>query len=157
MGESQIVYELPGADFTALMAAGYDDLRHQQLFWGDWDDVTAVDITLEGESHTLTAEGTGDDRVWSYNGDEVDADAAAGVTDALSALTAGTFTDEAATGQEEIALTLTLDNADVPQVEIRLTRYDGEHCLAEVDGESVALVPRADAMALVEAVQAIVL
>lgn len=154
VGESQIVYELPGADFTALMAAGYDDLRHQQLFWGDWDDVTAVDITLEGESHTLTAEGDGDDRVWTYNGDEVDA---AGVTDALSALTAGTFTDETATGQEEIALTLTLDNAAVPETTLRLTRYDGEHCLAEVDGESVALVPRADAMALVEAVQAIVL
>ena len=157
VGGSQIVYELPGADFTALMAAGYDDLRHQQLFWGDWDDVTAAAITLEGETHTLTAEGTGDDRVWRYNGDEVGADDAAGVTDALSALTAGSFTAEAATGQEEIALTLTLDSADVPQVEIRLTRYDGEHCLAEVDGESVALVPRAGAIALVEAVQAIVL
>ena len=157
VGASQIVYALPGADFTALMAAGYDDLRHQQLFWGDWDDVSAIDITLEGETHTLTAEGAGDDRVWSYNGDEVDADAAAGVTDALSALTADTFTTEAAAGQEEIALTLTLDNADVPETTLRLTRWDGEHCLAEVDGESVALVPRADAMALVEAVQAIVL
>ena len=58
---------------------------------------------------------------------------------------------------EEISLTLHLDNENHPAVTLRLTRYDGEHCLAEVDGESTALVARADAMALVEAVQAIVL
>ena len=40
---------------------------------------------------------------------------------------------------------------------IRLTRYDGSLCLAEVDGESVCLVSRSAAMDLVEAVQAIVL
>ena len=154
VGESQIVYELPGADFTALMAASYNDLRHQQLFWGDWEDVTAIDATLEGETHTLTAKGSGDDRTWSYNGEEVDA---ADVTDALTALTAEEFTGEPADGQEEISLTLHLDNEDFPTVTLRLTRYDGARCLAEVDGESVALVPRADAMALVEAVQAIVL
>lgn len=154
VGESQIVYELPGADFTALMGAGYDDLRHQQLFWGDWDDVTGLRVTLEGATYTVEAEGEGDDRVYTLDGAETDL---TDVTDALSALTADSFTDEAAAGQEEIALTLTLDSADVPQMDLRLTRYDGEHCLAEVDGESVALVPRADAMALVEAVQAIVL
>ena len=33
---------------------------------------------------------------------------------------------------------------------IRITRYDGELCLAEVDGSSVALVSRSDAMDLVE-------
>ena len=154
VGESQILYTLPGSDFKALMAAGYDDLRHQELFWGDLDEVTAIDVTLEGAAHTLTAEGEGDERAWTYNGAEVDLTE---VTDALTALTADSFTDQAAAGQEEIALTLHLDNENHPAVTLRLTRYDGEHCLAEVDGESTALVARADAMALVEAVQAIVL
>ena len=40
---------------------------------------------------------------------------------------------------------------------IQITRYNGELCLASVDGESVCLVSRADAMDLVEAVQTIVL
>ena len=101
-----------------------------------------------------TAEGEGDERAWTYNDAEVDLTE---VTDALTALTADSFTDQAAAGQEEIALTLHLDNENHPAVTLRLTRYDGEHCLAEVDGESTALVARADAMALVEAVQAIVL
>ena len=154
VGDSQIIYELPGGDFTDLMAAGYDDLRHQELFWGDWDDVTAVDVTLEGETHALTAKGTGEDRVWSLNGTQ------AGLTDvtaALNALTAERFTGDPAAGQEELALTLHLDNENFPTVTIRLTRLDGEYCLAEVDGASVCLVSRADTMTLVEAVQAIVL
>lgn len=154
VGESQIIYKLSGDDFTALMDASYDALRHQQVFWGDFDTVTQVDITLEGESHTLTASGEGDDRTWSYNGSEVDL---TDFTDALDALTADSFTQEAATGQEEISLTLHLDNENFPTVTIQITRYNGELCLASVDGESVCLVSRADAMDLVEAVQTIVL
>lgn len=154
VGESQIIYKISGDDFTALMDASYDSLRHQQVFWGDFDDVTQIDITLEGESHSITSSGEGDDRTWSYNGTEVDL---TDFTDSLEALTADRFTDEAASGQEEISLTLLLDNEDFPTVTLQITRYDGELCLASVDGESVCLVSRADAMDLVEAVQTIVL
>ena len=56
VGDSQIVYELDSVDYGILSAASYDDLRHQEVFWGDFDDVTQIDVTLEGESHTLTSE-----------------------------------------------------------------------------------------------------
>lgn len=154
VGESQIIYKLDGADFTALMEASYDDLRHQEVFWGDFADVTQLDIELEGESHTITSTGSGEDRVYTYNDAEIDL---TDIQTAVEALTADSFTTEAAAGQEEIALTLHLDNEDFPTVTIRLTRYDGSLCLAEVDGESVCLVSRSAAMDLVEAVQAIVL
>ena len=154
VGESQIIYKLDGADFTALMEASYDDLRHQEVFWGDFADVTQLDIELEGESHTITSTGSGEDRVYTYNDAEIDL---TDIQTAIEALTADSFTTEAAAGQEEIALTLHLDNEDFPTVTIRLTRYDGSLCLAEVDGESVCLVSRSAAMDLVEAVQAIVL
>ncbi|HJD21363.1 MAG TPA: DUF4340 domain-containing protein [Candidatus Gemmiger faecigallinarum] len=154
VGESQIIYKLDGADFTALMEASYDDLRHQEVFWGDFADVTQLDIELEGTTHTITSTGSGEDRVYSYNDAEIDL---SGIQTAVESLTADSFTTEAASGQEEIALTLHLDNEDFPTVTIRLTRYDGSLCLAEVDGESVCLVSRSAAMNLVEAVQAIVL
>lgn len=154
VGESQIIYKLSGDDFTAMMDASYDSLRHQQVFWGDFEDVTQLDITLEGESHSITSTVKDDERVYSYNDAEIDL---TDFTDALEALTADSFTKEAATGQEEISLTLHLDNEDYPTVTIRITRYDGELCLAEVDGESVSLVSRSEAMDVVEAVQSIVL
>ena len=40
---------------------------------------------------------------------------------------------------------------------MELYRWDGEHCLAVVDGEPVSLVARSGAVDLIEAVQAIVL
>lgn len=58
---------------------------------------------------------------------------------------------------EEISLTVYLDNEDHPRVELKLYRQDGANCLAVVDGESLALVPRSDAVELIEAVNAIVL
>ena len=52
---------------------------------------------------------------------------------------------------------LSLDNENVSEVQIELYRYDGEHCLAVVDGESISLVERSAVVDLIEAVHAIVL
>ena len=75
----------------------------------------------------------------------------------LKALLAEEFTDEQPGQKEEISLTVHLDNENFPLVQIALYRYDGEHCLAMVDGESVSLVERSAVVALIEAVHAIVL
>lgn len=48
-------------------------------------------------------------------------------------------------------MTVFLDNENYPQVTVALYRYDGEYCLAEVDGEPVSLVPRSQAVDLTEA------
>ena len=48
-------------------------------------------------------------------------------------------------------------NENFPQVQIQLYRWDGTCCLAVVDGEPVSLVPRTQAVDLMEAVRAIVL
>lgn len=154
VGESQIVYKLSGDTFTTLMKASYNDLRHQQVFWGDFEDVTQIDVTLEDASHTITSKKKDGERVYSYNDAEIDL---TDFTTALEGLTADRFADGETAGQEEISLTLHLDNENFPTVSIRITRYDGELCLVEVDGETVSLVSRSEAMDLVEAVQTIVL
>lgn len=155
VGESQIVYQITQSEFDALTAVSYDTLRHQKLFTADFDTVTSIDVTLEGETYTFTytppeneddedAEGT-----WSYNGEEFDV---FNFSYALRALSASSFTDEKPTGQEEISLTLHLDNEDFPAFTLTLYRCDGETCIAEVDGEPVAFVSRSQTVDLVEAV-----
>ena len=153
VGESQIVYQLSGEDYTALMAASPNDLRHREVLWADSADLTQLDITLEGESYTVTLRQEDGETVGEYQGEEADV---ADLLDALESLEAEEFTDESAGGQEEIALTVSLDNETFPQVEIRLYRYDGESCLAVVDGQSVSLVPRSQVVALTEAVRSLV-
>ena len=158
IGDSQIVYELSDVDYITLSLASYDDLRHREVIWADFETVTQLDIELEGESHSITsspneeAEDAG--RVWYYEGAEVDIGR---VQSTLESLSADSFTDETPTEKEEIRLTVYLDNENFPELEIRLYRYDGSLCLAVVDGETVSLVSRSSVMDLVEAVQAIVL
>lgn len=158
--ESQIVYQITQSEFDALTAVSYDTLRHQKLFTADFDSVTSIDVTLEGETYTFTytppededdadTEGT-----WSYNGESFD------IFDfsyALRALSASSFTDEVPTAQEEISLTLHLPNENFPTLTLTLYRCDGENCFATVDGEPVAFVSRSQTVDLVEAVRALTL
>lgn len=180
VGDSQIVYNLSDADGEALFAASYDDLRHRQLFWGDFDDVAQATILLDNQTYTLTAQTaetaeTGEDAdaaaesaeptataaaeddaesTWICNGEPVDV---TGIRDKLAALTAEAFTSEAPADQLEISLTLDRNDADVPQVRIQLYRYDGASCLAVLDGEPAALVAREDVVDLMEAVRTLLL
>ena len=155
VGESQIVYKISSSSYQKLAAASYNDLRHPEVIWADFDHVQQIDISLEGNSYTLVSERDKDKSIWSYQDkDELEI---GDFQSALENLTADEFTDERPSQKEEIGLTIHLDHESFPQVQIELYRYDGSRCLAVVDGESVSLVDRAAVVELVEAVHAIVL
>lgn len=155
VGDSQIVYEITDTNYNTLTAVSYDDLRHQEIFWADFDLVTQMDITLEENTHTLTLlENDKDELLWYYDGEEIDTSS---LQTAVYALTADSFTDEAADKKEELSITLYLDNESFPEVHIQLYRYNGTLCLAVVNDESVSLVERSLVIDLIEAVQSIVL
>lgn len=152
--DSKIVYELNSADYAILTAVSYDDLRHDEVFWGDFDIVSRIDIDLEGKKHTLTRTIEDTDNVWSFGEETVDID---DLQSALEALAADSFTDELPGEVEEIGLTLHLEDENFPTVQIRLYRYNGSSCLAVVNGEPISLISRSAVMDLVETVQTIVL
>ena len=154
IGESKIIYQITGSQYQSLMAASYNDLRHQEVFYADFADVTGLDVTLDGADYTITAQGEGDDRTFSYDGGEIEI---GDLQDALEALTASDFTGESPADKEEISLTVHLDSENFPEIRIQLYRYDGEQCLAVVDGQPVSLVSRSSVVDLIEAVNAIVL
>lgn len=180
VGDSSIVYTLDSVDYDILSAASYDDLRHKKVFWGDFEDVTSIDVTLEDVQHVLVSEENEDgEKIWYYQTEEEAEQVPAGtdgettepeetednrtaidledLKDALSALRANSFTQELPEGKEEIRMTLHLNQERFPTVELVFYRSSGTECLAVVDGQSVSMVPRASVMELVEAVQTIVL
>ena len=159
VGDSQIVYEISQTDFDALTAVSYDTLRHQKLFTADFDTITSIDISLEGSDYTFVCIPADDDEegtasTWTYQDAEI---SISDLRTALQALTADSFTDKAATGQQEISLIIHLDNEDFPTLTLTLSRYDGDNCLAAVDGTSVAFVARSQVVSLVESINKIVL
>ena len=154
MGESPILYKITQEEYYALIAATYNDLRHQEVLSADFGDINQIDITLEGETYTITTDGDADDRTYAYENEEVDITA---FRDALTALRANSFTEEQPDQKEEISLTVHLDNENHPSVSIALYRYDGNNCLAMVDGNPVSLVGRSYVVDLIETINAIVL
>lgn len=160
VGDSQIVYEVSQSDHDTLLAASYDALRHQEVLTASFDEVTGMEISLEGETYTISSEIPEDSeeedpaRVYYYREQELDL---SGLQSALEDLSANSFTEEEPTGKEEICVTVYLDNENYPQVQVQLYRYSGEECLAVIDGKPISLIPRAQAVALIEAVHTIVL
>lgn len=155
VGESRILYQIPGVNYTELMTVSYNDLRHLEVFTGEFSGITQLDITLEGETYTIaSADDEEGVRTWYYSEEAL---STSKLKSALENLKAAEFTEEKPSQKEEIRLILWLDNENHPQVEIQLYRYDGEHCLAVLDGEPFALVGRSQVVDLIEAVNAIVL
>ena len=156
VGESQIVYRISGDSYENLMAASYDSLRHQEVFSADTMDIRQIDITLEGMEYTITSEEDEEEgkRIYYYQGKEVDM---ANFKSSLKKLNADSFTKEQPAEKEEIRLVVYLDNENFPAVEIGLYRYDGNECLAVVDGEPVSFVQRSEVVDVIEAVHRIVL
>ncbi|MGM9614942.1 MAG: DUF4340 domain-containing protein [Oscillospiraceae bacterium] len=159
VGESQIVYQLDESKYTALMAASYNDLRHRNVLTADFGDVYQVDISLEDSSYTLflDREAEDDEPIWKYREEEIIIDTFEKELYSLSASSSDDFVSEEPGGKQEISLTLYLENETYPEITIELYRYDGEDCLAVLDGQTFALIKRADAVDLIEAVNAIVL
>lgn len=154
VGESQIVYQISSTSYNNLMAASYDSLRHREVLTADFADVYQIDISLEGNVYTVTSEEDGDERIYYYQDEELNI---ADFRGALQNLIADSFTDERPTQQEEIGMTIYLDNENYPKVQIELYRYNGSLCLAAVDGKPVSLIGRSDVVALIETIHAIVL
>lgn len=154
VGDSGIVYKIGGEDYEALMKASYNDLRHQKVFTADSDKIQSVDIALDGKNYTLTTKKENDELVWYYNEKKINGD---DFKTALYGLETAKFTDEQPSEKEEISLTVQLDNENYPEVTVELYRFNGNNCLAVLDGEPVALVAREHVVELVEAVNGIVL
>ena len=169
--DSGIIYKIGGTEYSALLKAGVDDLRHQQLMWADSSIITGMDVTLDGETYSFISKGDGDKKksnddstvdtdtqstgkTWYYNKEKI---VIGDVLDALESVKATSFTDETPDQKEEISLKVHFDNSNVSEVSLALYRYDGSNCLAQVDGKTVALVDRSSVVDLIEAVNSIVL
>ena len=158
--QSQIVYKISQDVYDQLTDVSYSTMRHQSLFTADFDTVTSIDVVLNGENYTFTYNPPEDkddedaEGAWTYNGEEFDI---YDLKTALRAISASSFTEETPTGQEEISLTVHLDNEDFPTFTLTLYRLDGTNCIAAVDGKTVATVPRSQTVDLVEAVNELTL
>ena len=149
---------------SQMIYTTYEDLKPTDVLLMDWENVTSLDIVLDGETYTLirsTKTETDEDGnetqtvVYTLNGEEVDGEA---ITDLLDDITytgyAGSSVPE--TG-EEIRFVIHRSHATFPEVELAFYRYNSSDCLVVLNGEPTVSVSRQDVVELVEAVNGEVL
>ncbi len=178
VGDSEIIYNLSSSDYETLSGGSYDTLRPTQVLNADWETLTGLSFTLDGERYDVTvttrgelaeaaeedADETGETEetedydpeeiVYLLQGQEIDLDA---VLDAADDLTINTFQQEQAGKTLEFALTVTLDREEYSSVTVQIYQYDGEDCLVFLDGSALGLMSRSLMVELREAATSIVL
>ena len=155
VGDSAILYKISESQYQALTACGYDDLRHQNLFTGDFSLAKELTVTLEGSTRIFTyEEQDNEEPAWYLGEEQVDL---TDIQTALENLTAEAFTQEAPTGKEELSLTVKLDQEGENTLTLTFYRQDGTTVLAQANGKSLCTLPRAQVVTLTESFNAILL
>lgn len=157
VGDSPIVYEITLQEYQNLNRNSYQDLRHREILTAPFAWIYQIDIALDNQDYTFSSAEEDGENIWSYMGEKLDITGLENAITAVKAEDEKSFTDEKPSQKAEICFTVFLNNEAYPEVKVELYRYDGQSCLAAVDGKTVALVPRSTVVDLVEAVNSIVL
>lgn len=154
--DSSIIYQITSLNYSNLTAVSYEDLRYNEIVHADFDKLYQIDVELEGNEYSFVKEDgeDEDEALWLYNDSEIDIEK---LESAITNIEADTFTTESVLGKEEICLTLHFLHDNYSEIQVKLYRYDGEKCIAVVDGKIVAFVLRSDVIELMESVNGIVL
>ncbi len=150
LNDSKIIYTIASSTYDALTSNSYDDLRHQEVFAGDADTITSMEISLDGTDYTFVKE----DDTWKYNDTEIDVKT---LKSDLTSLDVDSFTSDTTSNQKEVSITLNLDNENYPTYKIDFYRYDGNSCLVYIDDKPYAYVSRSSVVDIIEAIHQIVL
>lgn len=154
---THMVYTIDDAIYETLRYTTAADLMPTDVLRMDWDTVTAVTLSLDGESHTFTStqkEVTGEDgttateTLWQQNSQEVALGALLTEVTGLSAT--GTAAGLLPQGDALLTLEINRPRDTFAQITLALYPYSSDKCLVTLDGEPTVTVSRQAGCELVE-------
>ena len=152
--DSPIIYEIQGDDYEALIDDAGDELRHKNIIPVNLEDTASIDVLMDNNKYHIVNDKKGDDVKFTYKDKEIEN---YDFKESLTLLNATSFTDDKPSGEKELSLIVTVDKDKSPQINIDIYRYDGESCLATIDGNPLAYIKRDNVINLKEAVNSFVL
>lgn len=139
--DDSIIYSVDASLADSLADAGYASLRPDEIVSVDWTKVSSISASIEGESYTISVAYDEDEgNTYTVDDEEVEFVTATGKIDGLTITEVG---DDYEPGKEELSVSIQMES---DTVSFALYRYDGDSCVATVDGQTVGLVSR-DSMA----------
>ena len=161
---SGMVYEIDAAIADTLLYTTYYELQPDEVVLMNWDEVTSIDVTLHGATHTVVkgSKTVTDDEgnetpqtIYTLNGEEVDFSAVTGILDGMAS--SGYATGLTPERTEEIRLVIHRDQTSFPTVELVFYQYNSESCMTTLNGKATVFADRKTVVALVEEVNARIL
>lgn len=161
--DSNMIYTIDGDMVDTLLNTTYYDLRPDDVLLMDWEEVTSVDITLDGETYTLAKEtrsttdedgNSTEETVYTLNDTQVEFEAVQTALDSLESTGYATGTPD---GTEEIRFLIRRNTEDFQEIELAFYRYDSTSCMTTLNGETTVFTEREGIVDLIEQVNSIVL
>ncbi|HPE16376.1 MAG TPA: DUF4340 domain-containing protein [Oscillospiraceae bacterium] len=171
---SRMVYLIDTDAAEALLTADYASLRPDRFCRMDWDTVTSMDVTLSGETYTISFDGTQDVEVspaptegadassddtqtqtangYTCGGTALDADAVESFLDCVSGLVLQEEAGSVSAGTPEIGIVIHRNASVFPTLTLTLSPLGSDQALAVFQGESL-LVSRESEENLLAAAQ----
>lgn len=157
---SRMIYTISGSLVETLLNTTYYDLRPDEVLELDWDEVTSVDIILDGETYSLIREirnetdeegNVTEKTVYTMNGMDVEFEDAQNILDSLDSAGYASGTPD---GVEEIRFLIHRNTEYFPEIKIAFFRYDSASCMTVLNGEATVFTERDAIAELTEAVKA---
>ena len=150
---SDMVYLIDASICDSLLYTSISELEPAEILLLDWDGMTGFDISLDGETYSVSMEYSEDenDYLYTLDGESLDFD---DVLDQIEALTnEGDASDASLSLGELISFTFRAEGWD--DVELVIYSYDSSTCVAVINGEVLRFTSRTDAEEICDAVSAL--
>lgn len=161
---SDMVYTIEGVVSDAALYTTADTLLPDEVIALDFDDMTAMEITLDGETYSIRAEllsetddeGNTTEKTVYYLGDrQVYLEDTIELLEDLSS--SGYATGMDPEREEEISFVIFREHEHFPEVELSFYRYDSTSCITRLNGQSTVFVLREEILELITEVESVVL
>jgi hypothetical protein len=162
---STMVYLINTDTANSLRYASYSSLQTDQICGMDWDTVEEMEVTVDGETHTIRYDGTEEvevsdegeasvletvDVYRDENDNQLDTESVQALMDAITGLTATGETGTPDTSSPLVQIVFHRDAQTYTEMELILYDYDEDSCLVSFDGKTTRLVDRASVTSLVD-------
>lgn len=154
LADSNMVYLVDASILDSLLYVNYEDLQPMDVLQMDWDEMTAVDLILDGVTYhiekttqTETDEDGNETETTVFLLEDTELDSTV-VDDMLSALNAMEPLEQkdglTASEDGEIAFRFYQNSEDYPEVELSFGSYDSTSCTVTLMGQTRLLVAKED-------------
>lgn len=161
---SRMVYSVDPSVLDTLLYTTDSELQPDEVLRMNWEELVSMDVILDGQTYSFvrsTKTVTGEDgteteeTVYTLNGEEMKAQTILDALDGISST--GYATGLTPERSEEIRFVFRRDRETFPEVELEFYKYDSTSCMTTLNGAATVFADREAVVALVEAVNALVL